>query len=214
MQDCCASKGNELELLAQQADQRRVLVIVLILNGMMFVAEFAAGLIAGSAALMADSVDMLGDASVYGLSLYAIGRSARWKAGAAVAKGLFILTLGIGVLVQIGIKLETGVPPSSTLMLMFGTLALAVNLYCLALMWRFRSLDVNMSSTVECSRNDAFANVGVLVAAGLVALSDSFWPDIVVAVAIAAMFFRSSLRMLHEAWPLLRHGEAHAHHHH
>lgn len=205
MSDCCASKGSDLERLAQQADQRRVLVTVLVLNALMFLAEFTAGLIAGSAALMADSVDMLGDATVYGLSLYAISRSARWKAGAAVGKGLFVLALGFSVLVQIGIKIENGVPPSSTLMLVFGGLALAVNLYCLRLMWRFRTLDVNMSSTVECSRNDAIANVGVLVAAGAVALTDSFWPDIVVACVIAALFIRSALRMLAEAWPELRH---------
>ena len=205
MSDCCASKGKDLELLAQKAEQRRVLVIVLALNALMFLAEFTAGLIAGSAALMADSVDMLGDATVYGLSLYAINRSARWKAGAAVGKGLFVLALGLSVLVQIGLKLEHGVPPSSTLMLVFGALALAVNLYCLRLMWRFRRLDVNMSSTVECSRNDAIANVGVLVAAGAVALTNSFWPDIVVACVIAALFLRSALRMLTEAWPQLRH---------
>ena len=209
MSDCCASKGTELERLAQQADQRRVLVIVMALNAFMFVAEFTAGLIAGSAALMADSVDMLADATVYGVSLYAINKSTRWKAGATVAKGLFMMALGFGVLVQIGVKLETGVPPSSTLMLAFGSLALVVNLYCLRLMWRFRKLDVNMSSTVECSRNDALANAGVLIAAAAVALTDSFWPDIIVAAAIAGLFLRSAIRMLGEAWPLLRHALDH-----
>jgi Co/Zn/Cd efflux system component len=208
MADCCEAKGNELERLAQQADQRRLLVVVMVLNALMFVAEFTAGLIAGSAALMADSVDMLGDATVYGVSLYAISRSARWKAGAAVAKGLFIMALGFGVLVQIGVKLQTGSLPSSTLMLVFGGIALAVNLYCLMLMWRFRTVDVNMASTVECSRNDALANAGVLVAAGAVALTDSFWPDIAVAAVIAALFFRSALRMLGEAWPLFRHAHS------
>src|SRR3546814_19715524 len=79
----------------------------------MFVIEFTAGLIAGSAALMADSADMFGDASVYALSLYALDRSARWKAGAAMAKGIFILALGLGVLFEIGVKLQTGVPPNS-----------------------------------------------------------------------------------------------------
>lgn len=206
--DCCSAKGSDLERLAQQADQRRVLVIVLLLNAFMFVAEFTAGLIAGSAALMADSVDMLGDASVYGLSLYAITRSARWKAGAAVAKGIFILALGVGVIIQIGVKIETGVPPSSTLMLIFGGLALAVNLYCLRLMWRFRTLDVNMSSTVECSRNDAIANTGVLIAAAAVAFTGSYWPDIAVACVIAALFIRSALRMLSEALPMLRHAHS------
>jgi Co/Zn/Cd efflux system component len=205
VQDCCASKGHELERLAQQADQRRVLIIVLILNASMFVAEFVAGLIAGSAALMADSVDMLGDATVYGLSLYALSRSDRWKAGAAVAKGVFILILGLGVVAEILVKLRTGVAPVSTLMLVFGSLALVVNLYCLRLMWRFRALDVNMSSTVECSRNDAIANVGVIAAGAGVALTGSFWPDIAVAAVIAALFLRSAIRMLGQAWPMLRH---------
>ncbi len=205
MSDCCASKGSDLERLARQADQRRVLIVVLVLNAVMFVAEFTAGLLAGSAALLADSGDMLGDASVYGLSLYALTRSDRWKAGAAVIKGVFILALGLGVVAEIVIKLRTGVPPATTPMLVLGTLALAVNLYCLKLMWRFRTLDVNMSSTVECSRNDALANVGVLVAAGAVALTNSFWPDIAVACVIAALFLRSALRMLSEAWPQLRH---------
>jgi len=206
--DCCASKGSELERLAQQAEQRRVLVRVLLLNAAMFVAEFGAGLVAGSAALMADSVDMLGDATVYGLSLYALSRSDRWKAGAAVAKGAFILFLGLGVIAEILVKLKTGVPPVSTLMFVFGGLALAVNLYCLRLMWQFRGLDVNMSSTVECSRNDAIANVGVIAAGAGVALSDSFWPDIAVAAIIATLFLRSAVRMLAQAVPMLGHAHS------
>ena len=204
MDDCCANKAKELEQLARHADQRRVLVTVLALNAAMFVIEFTAGLIAGSAALMADSVDMLGDASVYALSLYALGRSERWKAGAAMAKGGFILLLGLGVVWEIGVKLRTGVPPSSTLMLAFAGLALAVNLLCLRLIWRFRSLDLNMASAVECSRNDVIANSGVLVAAAAVALTGSFWPDVIVAAVIATLFLRSAGRMIGQAWPVLR----------
>jgi cation diffusion facilitator family transporter len=191
--------------MARQAEQRRVLVIVLAINAAMFLIEFTAGLIAGSAALMADSADMFGDASVYALSLYALSRSHRWKAGAALVKGFFILGLGLAVLVEIGIKLQSGVPPRSTLMLVCGGVALAANLFCLRLIWRFRTVDMNMSSAVECSRNDVIANSGVLVAAGLVALTGSFWPDIVVAAVIAILFLRSAARMIGEAWPVVRH---------
>ena len=81
MDDCCAKKGLELEQVAQQKDQHRILTIVLILNAMMFLVEFVSGVMAGSAALMADATDMLGDALVYGLSLYALDRGLRWKAG-------------------------------------------------------------------------------------------------------------------------------------
>ena len=201
---CCSAKAPELERLAGQAGQRRVLVTVLVINAVMFVLEFGAGVIAGSAALMADAADMLGDALVYGVSLYALARSARWKAGAALFKGLFILALGIGVLVNVVVKIQSGVPPSSALMLVFGGLALVANVICLRLLWRFRALDVNMSSTFECSRNDVISNVGVLIAAGLVAATASPWPDIVIGSAMAALFLRSALRVIAQALPELR----------
>lgn len=200
MDDCCSAKLCELERLAREKGQRRVLTAVLAINAVMFLAEFGAGLIAGSAALMADAVDMLGDALIYGLSLYALSRGPRWKAGAALAKGGFILLLGLGVLVEIGVKIATGVPPSSRLMLVVGTAALAANLTCLGLLWRYRRQDVNMSSTFECSRNDVAANVGVLAAAGGVALAHSPWPDILIASAIAALFLRSAVRVLKSGW--------------
>jgi Co/Zn/Cd efflux system component len=201
---CCAGKGKELERLAGQAEQRRVLQLVLAINAVMFVLEFGAGVVAGSAALMADAVDMLGDALVYGLSLYALARSQRWKGGAALAKGLFILAFGIGVMIDIAVKLQSGVPPSSTLMLGFGGLALAANLTCLRLLWRFRAQDVNMASTFECSRNDVISNLGVLVAAGAVAATGSPWPDIMVGTAIAALFLRSAFSVIRNAIPVLR----------
>lgn len=190
--------------MAGEARQRRVLTAVLVVNAAMFFVEFGAGVFAGSAALMADSVDMLGDAFVYGLSLYALSRGARWKAGAALAKGGFILVFGLGVLVEVAIKLATNVPPSSPVMLEVGGLALVANLSCLALLWRYRNHDVNMSSTFECSRNDVLANLGVLAAAGGVALLQSPWPDVLVGTAIAVLFLRSALRVLRSAWPEFR----------
>jgi len=203
-EDCCSSKGRELEQLARQADQRRILVTVLIINSVMFVLEFGAGVIAGSTALMADATDMLGDAVVYGVSLYALARGDRWKAGAAMFKGLFILALGIGIVANVVAKVQSGIPPSSTLMLAFGGLALLANLICLRLLWRFRSQDVNMTSTFECSRNDVISNVGVLVAAGAVAALNSPWPDIIIGSAMALLFLRSSFRVMAEAAPQLR----------
>ena len=206
---CCHAKGEDLAILSRRQDIRRVLIIVLEINGLMFVLEFTAGLIAHSAALMADSMDMLGDALVYGVSLYALDRSLRWRAGAALFKGAFILVLGLGVLVQIGMKMLYGVPPSSLLMLVFGAIALVANLVCLRLLWRFQADNVNLSSTFECSRNDVIANTGVIAAAGLVAIFQSPWPDIAVAVVIAFLFLRSAVRVTSDAWPQYRHPHAH-----
>lgn len=204
MDECCSNKQAEIERLAQREDQRRVLVVVLAINAVMFVGEFGAGVIAGSVALMADAVDMFGDAMVYGLSLYALNRSDRWRNGAALAKGVFILIFGLGVLVQVAIKIQSGVAPSSTTMLVVGAIALAANLTCLALLWRFRKQDLNMSSTFECSRNDVISNVGVLVAAMAVAAFNSGWPDIIIGLVIAGLFLRSAYRVLSEAWPAFR----------
>ena len=201
---CCAGKGKELERLARQAEQRRVLQMVLAINAAMFVAEFSAGAIAGSAALMADSVDMLGDALVYGLSIYALSRSERWKGGAALAKGIFILAFGLGIAIDIVTKIQSGIPPSSTLMLVFGSIALAANLTCLRLLWRFRRQDVNMASTFEGSRNDVISNVGVLAAAGAVALTASPWPDLVIGALIAVLFLRSAFQVIRASIPVVR----------
>lgn len=201
---CCASKGQELEKLARQAEQRRVLVIVLIINAVMFFVEFGAGLVAGSAALMADASDMLGDALVYGVSLYALSRSDRWKAGAATLKGALILILGVSILVNVVVKIISGVPPSSTLMLIFGGAALVANIICLSLLWRIRGQDVNMRSSFECSRNDVISNFGVLVAAGAVALFASPWPDILIGSAMAVLVLRSAFNVLGDAVPQLR----------
>jgi cation diffusion facilitator family transporter len=202
--DCCSRKGDTIAELALKNDQRRVLIIVMAINFAMFVVEFGGGVWAHSSALMADAVDMFGDAAVYALSLYALGRGARWEASAALAKGAIILLFGIAVLLEIVEKLARGVPPSSTLMLGVGGLALAANLACLALLRRFRKLNVNMSSTFECSRNDVVSNLGVLAAAGLVAATGSAWPDIAVGGVIAAIFLRSASRVLAEAWPVWR----------
>ncbi len=181
-----------------------MLVIVLAINAVMFVLEFGAGVIAGSAALMADASDMLGDAVVYAVSLYALARSDRWKAGAAMLKGVVILALGVGIAVNVVVRIQSGVPPSSTLMLVFGALALLANLVCLRLLTRFRNQDVNMASTWECSRNDVINNCGVLLAAGLVWWLASPWPDIVIGSVMALIFLRSALRVMAEAAPQLR----------
>lgn len=204
VEDCCSAKEEEIAALGAHADVRRVLIVVLIINLVMFFAELSAGIFAGSTALMADSVDMLGDALVYVLSLYALERGLRWRAGAALAKGAVIAAFGLGVAVEVVLKLVHGVTPIAHTMLLFGSLALGANLLCLALLYRHRNRDVNMSSTFECSRNDVIANVGVLLAGVGVRVLDAGWPDILIGAIIAVLFMRSAFRVLREAWPLFR----------
>jgi len=206
--DCCSSKSDEIAALGSTAAVRRVLQVVLAINLTMFFAEFTAGLLARSTALMADSVDMLGDALVYILSLYALGRSLRWRAGAALVKGVIISAFGIWVFVEVVMKVIGGGIPTASTMGLFGAIALIANLICLALLYRYRNRDVNLSSTFECSRNDVIANAAVIAAAAGVAISDSFWPDVIVGTIISVVFFRSAVRVLRSAWPQFRAADA------
>lgn len=198
MKDCC-DVGMEI-----QGHQRRTLQIVLWINAAMFVVEATAGLVAGSTALLADSVDMLGDAIVYGFSLYVIARGPMWQARAALLKGGIMALFGLGVLAQVILRLVRGGVPSADVMGGVGLLVLVANTVCLALLWRRRGDDVNMRSAWLCSRNDVVANAGVLVAAATVGVSGSAWPDLLVGLAIASLFAQSAVGVIRQALHQLR----------
>ena len=192
MDECC-------EVREVPRQQRRVLHAVLWVNAAMFLAEGIAGLVAHSTALLADSVDMLGDAIVYGFSLYVIGRGVVWQARAALLKGVIMAAFGVGVLVQVAVKIAYGLTPTAELMGVVGLVALGANLFCLSLLWRRRGDDINMRSAWVCSRNNVIGNVGVLVAAVAVGLTGSPWPDIMIGLLVAAVFGRSAMRIIREA---------------
>lgn len=197
MDQCCETKAQEFVVLRDQ--QRRVLVAVLAVNFAMFFVEFGAGLLSGSIALLADSLDMLGDSLVYGFSLYVLHRSLTWRARAALAKGVIMAAFGLLVLIESAFMLHTGGPPVVNTMLIAGALALIANAFCFFLLWRHRADDINLRSTWLCSRNDLIANGAVLMAAVLVAWSESIWPDVIVGVGIAGLFLRTAFSVLRES---------------
>jgi Co/Zn/Cd efflux system component len=143
---------------------------------------------------------MLGDALVYAASLYVVGRSTRAQARVAVGKGLVMGVLAAGVVVDAVSRIASQAPPSSAVVGVVGVLALAGNGACFALLYRHRGDNLNLRSTWLCSRNDLIANVAVLVSAGLVATTASPWPDALVGAGLAALWLRTSLRVLGEAW--------------
>jgi cation diffusion facilitator family transporter len=191
MSSCCEDKSCALEQLHTR--QSGTLKVVLVLNAVMFVVELAAGLMAGSVSLLADSLDMLGDALVYGFSLWVVGRGLAWKARAAASKAGVMALFGLFVLAELIHKLLFPQPPGFETMGVIGLLALGVNSVCFGLLWRHRAEDINMRSVWLCSRNDLYANVGVLLAALAVWQTASPWPDLVVGAFICALF-------LHSAW--------------
>jgi cation diffusion facilitator family transporter len=197
MASCCDDKT--CEITAMRADHSRVLWVVLGINALMFVVEVWAGMLAHSTSLLADSLDMLGDAMVYGFSLLVLARSARWQASAALAKGAFMLVFGVGVLAEALYKVAHPIVPNFEAMGIVGGIALLANLCCFLLLYRHRGDNLNMSSTWLCSRNDLIANVGVLAAAGCTYLFASRWPDILVGATIASLFLSSALNVLGQA---------------
>ena len=202
MDECCADKSLALTRLRER--QAATLRVVLFLNAGMFGVEFVVGLLAGSVALLADSLDMLGDALVYGFSLYVVDRSAVWKARAALAKAAVMGLFGIAVLGQLVLKLIHPQVPLFETMGVVGALALIVNGLCFGLLWRHRAEDINMRSVWLCSRNDVIANVSVLLAALAVWRLQSAWPDILVGALICAVFLRSAFAVAREARDELR----------
>ena len=196
MSGCC-DHGCSLERLRER--QRGTLQLVFLINAVMFVVIVAAALHAASSALLTDSLDNLGDAFTYALSLYAVSRGPRTKAKVALFKGGLILVAAGLVAVQIISRLLDPVLPAFDEMGLFSLLALAANSVCLFLLWRHRHEDVNMSSVWECSRNDIATNLSVLMAAGAVWLTGSGWPDIVVASGLVALLLHSAYRVIRAA---------------
>ena len=198
MSNCCNDKACELEAL--RGRQGSVLKIVLAINAAMFLVEIGAGLMAHSTALLADSLDMLGDALVYAFSLYVLARGARWQAVSAIFKGSVMAVFGFFVLGEAAYKsLYYSVLPVAETIGIIGVTALLANSLCLGLLWRHRSDDINMRSVWLCSRNDIIANTSVLLAAAGVWLTESGLPDIIIGLFIAAIFLRSAFHVIFRA---------------
>lgn len=202
MSGCC-DQGCSLERLRER--QRGTLRTVLAINAVMFLVIAAAALWGRSTALLVDSLDNLGDALTYGLSLYVVAKSNRAKARVALFKGGLILLAALAVMAQIAYRLLFNpAVPVFEVMGLFSAVGLAANLTCLLLLWRHRHEDVNMSSVWECSRNDIASNLSVFAAAGAVWLTGSGWPDLLVASALCLMLLRSALRVTRSALAELR----------
>ena len=189
--------GCEVEI--KDRSEMRVLVILLLINGVMFVLEFAVGWWAQSTALIADAMDMLADAMVYAVSLYAVGKIVSAKIRAASMSGWLQLGIGLLVLVDVVRRLFFGSEPVSTLMMTMGLVALLANTACLLLISRHRDGEVHMRASWIFSKNDVIANIGVILAGVLVAVTGSRLPDLVIGFVVAMVVVRGGLFILQDA---------------
>jgi len=216
----CGCSGNP-QFDGLNPTYKRVLWVVIIINAVMFLVEMSAGKLAGSQALQADALDFLGDSLTYGLSLAVIGMSLKVRSTAALFKGVSLLLMGLWVFGSTAYQFFVSGVPKAEIMGAIGVLALAANVASVLLLIRYKDGDANVRSVWLCSRNDAIGNVAIMVASSAVWLTASAWPDLVVAIAMAGLFLRSSQLILIQAWREYRsgvdtgaldsHGHDHAH---
>lgn len=189
--------------------QRGTLKAVLVINAVMFIVIAWSAFYGKSTALLSDSLDNLGDALTYGLSLYAVSQGAAAKAKVALFKGGLIFISAAVVLAQIIQRLVSPELPSYEIMGIFSLTGLIANAFCLFLLWKHKSEDINMSSVWECSRNDIASNLSVFIAAGAVWFFESGWADIIVASCLIMLLLNSSFRVISSAIKELQ--ETHRH---
>lgn len=196
---CCDDHHCQTPAQQQSPTYRRVLIAALLINAAMFGVEVVAGSLAQSQALLADALDFFGDAANYAISLYVLGMSLVWRARAALLKGFTMLVFALWVLWESFSALVSGIPPQPLAMGVVGVLALLANVSVALMLYRFREGDSNMRSVWICSRNDAIGNVAVILAAGGVAITQSGWPDVVVAVGMALLALSGAMQILRQA---------------
>lgn len=199
MSDCCGC-GKVLDVAAMQERQRSVLRVVLLINLAAFLVMAGTAWYSRSSSLLSGSLDNLGDALTYAVSLAVVGASLQAKGRVALLKGFLILGSAIAVAAQIAWRISHPAVPMFEGMGIAGMLNLAANAICLWLLTPFKSGDVNMASAWECSRNDIFEGCAVLVAAAAVAILGTGWPDIVTASGLLLLFLRSAIRVFRMAW--------------
>ncbi len=195
MSECCGQKSFD----GTSRAYRRALVAVTAINAIMFVTELSAGYVANSQALKADALDFGGDAATYTISLAVIGMSVSVRSIASLLKAGLLAIIAIFILISTLVRVFADQAPEAVTMSVIGVLALAANLSSVLILLQWRSGDSNVRSVWLCSRNDAIGNVAVIVAGGLVALTGSFWPDLLVAFALAGLFLKSSLAISSQA---------------
>jgi Co/Zn/Cd efflux system component len=178
--------------------------MVLAVNAAMFAVEVVAGLAAGSASLQADALDFLGDSANYAISLLVVGMALRYRASAALAKGLTMAAFGLWVIGAVIWHALHGTLPSAFTMGAVGIAALAANAGSFALLWAHRHGDSNMRSAWVCTRNDVLGNLAVLLAALGVFGTGTGWPDIAVATIMAALALQGAAVVIRQAAEELR----------
>lgn len=198
MADCCENKSCAIE--GMKAKQSKTLKVVLLINVLLFYLTAYYGYIADSTGLLSESLDDFGDAVTYALSLYVVYKSDQMKARVAFIKGCLILVGAIFVICKVIQHILDSTVPVFETMGLVGLVALLLNLTCLFLLTRHRDEDINMSSVWECSRNDIYNNLSIILAAILVWITNLGWADTAVGLILSILLIKSSYKVLYSSY--------------
>lgn len=187
------SPAEGAELLDEVPRDRRLLRAVLAINAFFFALEMGTGWLARSMGLVADSLDMLADALVYALALYAVGRAGSTQRGVARAGDYLQLVLAVGGVVETVRRFMRPEPaPNVALMLGIALLALLGNWATLRLLQRASTDQVHIKASQIFTSNDVVVNLGVMLAAGLVYFTHSPLPDLLIGLTVFAVVGRGA----------------------
>ncbi|MCR9205683.1 MAG: cation transporter [Halobacteriovoraceae bacterium] len=176
--------------------EAKTLKYLLGINFTMFVVEIILGFYAESTGLLADGLDMLADSFVYGLSLYAVGKSIAMKHKAAYFSGIMQISLGLLCLVEVGRKFYFGSEPLSNYMIVVSVIALIANLWCLILIHKHKDGEVHMKASWIFSANDVIVNTGVIFSGALVYFLKSNVPDLIIGGIVSLVVIRGGISIM------------------
>lgn len=181
------------------AIQTKILRLALGLNLIMFGVGLAAGLVAHSSALIADSLDMLADAAAYAVALMAQRRNAAFKVAAARASGYVLVVLGCAVLIDIVRRAVFVTPADGTVMTVVACLSLATNFYVLRKLGTIKSDGVHLHATWIFTRVDIIVNFCVLLTGFVVRMTGFDYLDLIVGAGISIYILTEAREIFAEA---------------
>ena len=194
-----ASCNHDIKFDGVDPIYKRILLIVIAINAIMFVVEMLAGIQANSQALQADALDFLGDTFTYAISLWVIGKPITTRSNAALFKGYTLLLISLWVFASTLYQLFILNQPSVITMGSIAIVAFLANISSALLLMKYKDGDANVRSVWLCSRNDAIGNLAVLASAVLVWYSNTPWPDLIVAMLMAGLFLSSAIQIIRQA---------------
>jgi Co/Zn/Cd efflux system component len=199
IQNMPANDETEVRLDPTNAAERRTLLWVLGINFSQVIIAGTVGILADSTGLLGAALDNLGDAAVYAVSLYAVGRTVVAKVRAARLSGMLLTALGLGLLIEVLRRFFMGAEPIGLAMIITAIANAGTNLLCLRLLRTHREHGVHLKASWIFTTNDMLANLGIVVSGVAVMILSSPIPDLLIGLAVAGIVLSGGWEILREA---------------